>query len=137
NAVPDISENGVATLTGSYTDIGLEDAHTVTVNWEDANNSSPSTFTVAAIQDSTGTPTLTLGDTFTSSTDGAILTITSINSATGQVGFSVQHQYLDDGLAPGNNTNSDPSLIGVTVMDDDADSGSGTTTLIVHNVTPS
>src|SRR4029078_10008771 len=61
NAVPDISENGVATLTGSYTDIGVEDAHTVTVNWADANNSSPSTFTVAAIQDSTGTPTLSLG----------------------------------------------------------------------------
>ena len=69
NAVPDISENGVATLTGSYTDSGVEDAHTVTVNWADTNNGSPSTFTVAAIQDSTGTPTLSVGDTFSSSTD--------------------------------------------------------------------
>ena len=136
NAVPDISENGVATLTGSYTDIGVEDAHTVTVNWADANNGSPSTFAVPAIQDSTGTPTLSVGDTFSSSTDAAILTITSIDAATGQVGFSVQHQYLDDGLAPGNSTNSDPSIIGVTVVDDDANSGSGSTTLTVHNVIP-
>jgi hypothetical protein len=136
NAVPDISENGVATLTGSFTDSGVRDAHTVTVNWADANNSSPSTFAVPAIQNSAGTPTLSVGNTFNSSTDAAILTITSINVATGQVGFSVQHQYLDDGLAPGNNTNSDPSLIGVTVVDDDADSGSGNTMVTVHNVTP-
>jgi hypothetical protein len=137
NAPSDIAENGVATLTGSYTDIGVQDAHTVTVNWADSNNGSSSTFTVSAIQDSTGTPTLSVGNTFSPSTDGAILTVTSINATTGQVGFSVQHQYLDDGLALGNNTNSDPSLIGVTVADDDGGSGNNTTTLTVHNVKPS
>ena len=136
NAVADISENSVATLTGSYTDIGVEDAQTVTVDWADENNSSPSTFPVPAIQDSVGTPTLSVGNTFSSSTDGAILTITSIDAATGQVGFSVQHEYLDDGLAPGNNTINDPSIIGVMVMDDDASSGSGSTTLTVHNAAP-
>ena len=70
--------------------------------------------------------TLNVGDTFNSSTDSAVLTITSINGLTGQVGFTVQHQYLDDGLAPGNNTASDTSTIGVTVADDDTQSGSDT-----------
>ena len=137
DAVPEISENGDATLTGSYTDIGLVDGHTLTVNWADANNASASTFAVSAIQNAAGTATLHVGDTSNSSTDGAVLTITSINPATGQVGFSVQHQYLDDGLAPGNGTASDVSTIGVTVADDDAQSGSNTTTVTVHNVTPS
>ena len=101
NAVSDINENDVATLTGSYTDIGLLDAHTVTVNWADLNNGLASTFAVSAIRNAAGTATLHVGDTFNSSTDSAVLTVTSINAATGQVGFSVQHQYLDDGLALG------------------------------------
>jgi len=77
-----------------------------------------------------------VGDAINSSTDSAVLTITSINAATGQVGFSVQHQYLDDGLALGNNTTSDTSTIGVTVADDDTQSGSNSTTVVVHNVAP-
>jgi len=136
NAVPDIDENGIATLTGSYTDIGLLDAHSITVNWNDPNNGAASTFSVTAIQNAAGAATLNVGDTFSSSTDGAILTITSIDPSTGQVGFSVQHQYLDDGPAPGNGTTSDTSTIGVTVLDDDTQSGSNTTTVTVHNVAP-
>ena len=136
NSVPDVNENGVATLTGSYTDIGRLDAHTLTVNWGDPNNSLDSTFAVNAIQNAAGTATLNVGDTFSSSTDSAILTITSINAVTGQVGFSVQHQYLDDGLALGNSTTSDTSTIGVTVADDDAQSGNTTTTVNVQNVAP-
>src|SRR5262249_1645872 len=101
------------------------------------NNSADSTFAVNAIQNAAGTATLHVGDTFNSSTDSAVLTITSINTTTGQVGFSVEHQYLDDGLALGNNTPSDVSTIGVTVADDDTQSGSQTTTVTVHNVTPS
>ena len=136
NSVADINENGVATVTGSYTDIGLLDAHTVTVNWADPNNGSPSTFAVNAIRNAAGTATLFVGDTFNSSTDRAVLTITSIDATTGQVGFTVQHQYLDDGLALGNNTISDVSIIGVTVADDDAQNGSNTTSVTVHNVSP-
>ncbi len=136
NSVPDISENGFATLTGSYTDVGVQDAQTVTINWGDPNNGSASTFAVNAIQDTSGAATLHVGDTFNSSTDSAVLTITSVSAATGQVGFSVQHQYLDDGLALGNNTDNDISTIGVTVVDDDADSGNNTTTVTVHNVAP-
>ncbi len=136
NAVPDINENATATLTGSYTDIGLLDGHSVTVNWADPNNGLASTFAVSAIQNAAGTTTLHVGDIFNSSTDSAVLTISSIDTTTGQVGFSVQHQYLDDGLSLGNNTISDTSTIGVTVADDDAQSGSSTTLVTVHNVAP-
>ena len=47
NSVSDINENGIATVTGSYTDIGLLDAHVVTVNWDDPNNGLASTFAVS------------------------------------------------------------------------------------------
>ena len=123
NAVSDINENGTATLTGSYTDIGfLISTHLQSIG------TIPTTpqirrSTYLGLKDTTGMATLSVGDMFNSSTDRAVLTITSINAATGQVGFSVQHQYLDDGLAPGNNTPSDISTIGVTVADDDTQSG--------------
>src|SRR4051794_7721399 len=136
DAVPDISENGTAMLTGTFSDLGLQDAHTVTVTWGDANNAAVSTFSVSAIQNAGGMAVLQVGDTFNSSTDGAVLTITSIAAATGTVGFSVQHQYLDDGLALGNNRTSDTSTIGVSVVDDDGDSESGSSSVVVHNVSP-
>ena len=50
NVVSDINENGIATLTGAYTDIGLLDAHTVTIDWGDPNNGLDSTFAVNAIR---------------------------------------------------------------------------------------
>lgn len=131
NAVSAVAENGVATLTGSYTDIGLSDAHTLTVNWGDANSSTNSTFAVPA------TSGLTVNQTINSSTgDGAVLTITAINTGTGQASFSVQHRYLDDGLAPGNTTTSDTSTITVTVSDDDTGTDSETATVVVSNVAP-
>ena len=136
NVVPDINEHGTATLTGTYTDIGLLDGHTLTVDWDDPNNATDATFTIPAIRDAAGVATLNVGDTFNSSTDAAVLTITSVNTLTGQVAFSVQHQYLDDGLAPGNNTASDTSTIGVTVADDDTQSGSDTEPVLVKNVAP-
>src|SRR5262249_45683245 len=90
-----------------------------------------------AIQNSSGTTTLHAGDTFNSA-DGTVLTITSVDDAAGKVGFSVaQHQYLDDGLAPGNGTTFDVSTISVSVTDDDNEAGNNTTTVTVHNVTPS
>ncbi len=119
----DLNENGFVTLTGTYTDPGIQDTQTLTVHWDDPNNSSPSTFAIAAIQNAAGMATLGVGDMFNSSTDGAVLTITSVNASTGQVGYSVQHQYLDDGLAPGNGTISDTSTIMVSVADDDGQTG--------------
>ena len=136
NPVTMINENGVATLTGSYTDPGVLDAHTLAVNWNDPNASPPSTFSIPAIRNAAGIPTLSVGQTFSSSTDEAVLTIIFINSVTGQVDFSVQHQYLDDGLAPGNATIQDTSTISVTVTDDESESGSDTETVLVKNVAP-
>ena len=95
NAVPSINENGTATLTGSYTDIGLQDAHQLTVNWGDPNNGANSVFNIPATSTLSGTPTFTS----TGADTTTILTITSFNATTGLVTFSVQHQYLDDGLA--------------------------------------
>jgi hypothetical protein len=135
NPVADIDENGVATLTGSFTDIGKLDVHSVTVDWGDPNNATMSTFTVSAIQNAAGVATLHVNETFNSS-DGAVLTITAIDPTTGKVSFSVHHQYSDDGPAPGNGTISDTSTIGVTVADDDTQDGSSTTTVVVHNVAP-
>jgi hypothetical protein len=135
NSVSTITENGTATLTGSFTDIGKLDQHTLTVNWNDLNNPANSVFTVGAIFDAMGNTTLAAGDTFASA-DGAVLTITSVNTLTGNVTFSVQHQYLDDGVAPGNNTASDVSTISVTVADDDTGSVTQTTTVTVNNVAP-
>ena len=103
-AVAEINENGTATLTGTYTDPGLLDAHGLVVDWNDPNDPRDSTFAIPALRDAAGVPTLAVGDTFSSSTDMAVLTITSIESIGGSVfvGFRVQHQYRDDGVAPGN-----------------------------------
>jgi hypothetical protein len=130
NAVTAITENNTATVTGNFTDIGLSDVHTMTVNWGDANNTTNSTFSIPA------TKNLTNNQTINSSTDSALLTITNVNTTTGQVTFSVQHKYADDGVAPGNNTASDNSTITVTVADDDTGSGNNTATVTVNNVVP-
>ena len=130
NSVQPVLENGTATLTGSFTDIGLADTHTLLVNWGDPNNSTKSTFVVLA------TSGLAVSETINSTTDSAVLTITALNSATGQVSFSVQHKYADDGLALGNGTDSDTSTIAVTVTDDDGENGANTRFVAVSNSAP-
>ncbi len=108
-----INENEAATLTGMITDPGLLDEHEVVIEWDDPNASADSTFVVPA------TGTLNVGDTFNSTTDGAVLEITAVDLSIGQVSFSVQHVYADDGIAPGNGTASDVSTISAVVSDDD------------------
>jgi hypothetical protein len=108
----------------------------VVVNWGDPNSTAQSNFTVPAIQNAAGTAMLTVNQTVTSSADGAVLTITSIDKTTGQVGFSVQHQYLDDGNAVGNATASDTSTISVSATDLDAQSGANSTQVTVNDVAP-
>jgi hypothetical protein len=130
-----INENGVADVTGTFTDAGLYDAHTLTVNWGDPNNGSPSTFEFPAIYPYSY-PYLFQGAYLYSTTDSAVLTVTSVDATTGQIGFHVQHQYVDDGLAPGNGTDSDLAVIKVTVTDDDGASASSTRFLIVNNTPP-
>ncbi len=134
-----IDENDALTLTGSYTDIGLLDTQTLVLNWGDSNDAALATFDInKAIKQVTNTGDGTLAnwlavnDTFFSSTDDSILTITSIDDVTGTVTFSVTHQYLDDGLseagwlpatAAGNGTASDNVTISATIADDDSTIG--------------
>jgi hypothetical protein len=106
--VVDINENDYATLTGSFTNPDLDSTHTVVVDWDDPNDATDSTFDLGA------TSSLFVGQTFNSS-DGAVLEVTDLDLSTGTVSFSVKHQYLDDGKAPGNATISDTSTIKVTV----------------------
>lgn len=128
SSVADISENGVATLNGSFFDAGRYDEHDLIVDWDDPNYGTNSTFAIDP------TVSLSVNDTFNSSTDSAVLTITSVSGGT--VGFTVQHQYLDDGVAPGNGTAEDTSSITVTVSDDDLGDGADTTDVLVQNVDP-
>jgi hypothetical protein len=133
--VPAINENGTANVTGTFTDAGTYDAHTLTVNWGDPNNGSPSTFNFPALNPYYYSY-LSAGTSLSSTTDSAILTITSLDRTTGQIGFSVQHRYLDDGLAPGNVTESDVSVVSVTVTDDDGGSGSSARFVTISNAAP-
>ena len=129
NTVAPVSENGSATLTGTFTDPDVAQTHTLTVDWGDPNSSTDSTFAIPA------TSSLTVNQTINSSSDTAVLTITAVNTTTGLVTYSVQHRYTDDGAAPGNNTASDISTVTVTVSDG-LNSGSDTTTATVNNVVP-
>jgi len=122
-----INENDTFTLTGSFTDFGLADTHQVDVDWGDPNDAAHSIVTLPA------TSSLAVGNTFSSS-DGATLTITGLAGPT--VSFSVTHQYLDDGPAPGNGTSSDTSSVLVTVTDNNGGSGNAGTTVVVNNVNP-
>ena len=61
---------------------------------------------------------------FPSTTEDSVLTITSVNAETGEIKFTVTHQFLDDGVSgtpwPGDNhTPFDKSTLHVTVADDD------------------
>ena len=143
-----INENGTVELTGTFKDIGRLDTHTLTIDWDDPNNGLDSVFELAAIFEldtapGVLTPQLMVGDMLASVTtgDATMLEITSINSATGTIGYLVLHQYLDDGLAgstpPGaNGTSEDTSTIVVTVTDDDTGEGTAEQTVLVKNVAP-
>jgi hypothetical protein len=130
-----INENGTANVTGTFTDAGLYDAHTLTVNWGDPNGGSSSTFNFPAIYPYSY-PYVIPGTTLYATADSDVLTITSVDPTTGQIGFQLQHQYLDDGLAPGNATDSDISVVSVTVTDDDGGSGTSSRFVTVNNASP-
>lgn len=126
-----ILENESVSLTGSFRDQNLGDSHTVVVDWDNPNDGSDSTFDVPA------TLSLSVGDTFSSSTDGAVLEITALDVTTGEVSFDVSnHQYFDDGVAPGDNLPDETSTIQVTVSDDGGLSEQATASLLVKNVDP-
>ncbi|WP_253157615.1 pre-peptidase C-terminal domain-containing protein [Stieleria tagensis] len=107
----EIFEHESISLVGSYQDRDLDDSHSVVIDWDDPNAAN-STFAVPAIH------SLSIGDTFASSSDDAQLQITALDHAIGSVHYTVtEHQYLDDGTAPGNATTEDTSTVSVTVTD--------------------
>ena len=130
NSVAAINENGTATVTGSFSDPGTLDTFSVVVDWADPNHSADSTFALGKIS------SLSQNQTFNSSTDGAVLTVTNVDATNDTVAFRVQHQYLDDGAAPGNGTTFDTSDIVVTVTDDDTGSASQQESVKISNIDP-
>jgi hypothetical protein len=119
NAPSNVAVNSTATLTGSFTDIGLLDQHVILADWGD---SAAPQFLVSAIQNAAGAATLTVNQTINSTDNSAVLTVTSINSTTGQVGFSIQHVYTASGTS---------IPISVTVLDDDGLNNSSSTSISV------
>ena len=85
-----IDPSGAATVTGSYTDSGVEDSHTMTVAWGDSTSTQ---FNVGAIG------TLNVGQTFTSGSH--VLTITSADTSAGHVEFSLTGHNYDDSTISG------------------------------------
>jgi len=79
----------------------------VTVDWDNANDTADSNFeldSIFSINAATGalTQELLVGETFTSTNvndPGKVLAVTGVNTTTGVITFSVNHQYLDDGVS--------------------------------------
>jgi hypothetical protein len=136
----DIQEHGTTTLSGTITDIGLLDTHEVGIDWSDSNDTLPAHFDLPAIfviDPADGSLTQVLGTAgqteFASTTEDSVLTITAVDTATGVITFTVQHQYLDDDPT---HTPTDIYEIVASVTDDDTASGNATTTFLVSNVAP-
>jgi len=115
----DINESETLTLTGAFQDPGSLDTFTAEIAWGDG--SADSTFTLPDIGG------LTAGDTFNSTTDSAVFTVTSIDGSAGEVGFSVDHTYQNDGSIN----------IDVSVTDDDTGVGTAAVQLeVLDGTTP-
>jgi hypothetical protein len=114
NTVGMVHENGVATLTGSITDVDPLDTFTLDVNWGDPL--SPN-----------NVQAFTLGATALTQAANGI----DWNPATRM--FSIQHQYLDDNPSV---TIRDTYTIHVTATDDDTLTGTDSETVLVENVDP-
>lgn len=110
-AAVDINENEITTLRGEIVDPGLLDTFVLSLNWNDQ----------------TAVQSIPLG-TEPVDVDGI-----TWDPETRQ--FSVEHQYLDDGLTPGGSPRFDYQ-VDVTVTDDDTGSIDSTTTVRVTNVAP-
>jgi hypothetical protein len=98
-------------LGGGYTDIGLLDAHILTVDWGD---STVSTFAISAILTPNSGLTLASGNSFSSSTDGGTLYVDSIDVITGEVRYAILHSYAAAGEV----------TVKISVVDDDGGVGS-------------
>src|SRR5262245_50889515 len=129
DSTPDtIDEGNFLPVIGSFSDLGIDDAYTLTVQW--GGSLSASTFQLPSIR------TLLPG-TFSSTTDNRTLSVNSVDTANGRVTFVVSRMIRDDGSSPGNGTPADDQVVVVTVADDDTGSGSAERHVTVHNVAPS
>ena len=134
DAVSPINENGTATVTGTITDAGRLDSHEVTINWGDVNDTTDAVFDLGAllaVDTIDGTTSANLSTGTIVAANGDILTITSVNPASGEIGFSVTHRYYDDGPT---GTFGDDVTISVTVADDDTASVTETAVLHINDV---
>jgi hypothetical protein len=123
NAAPTVSiaatvldPTRTTTLTGTITDAGTLDSHTLVINWGDGI----STFQLPAAS------TLTPGSGFTL-LDGTKLDITSVDAARQIISFEVQHTYADNPVGGS-------FSITANVTDKDAGVGAASFTLIVDTL---
>jgi hypothetical protein len=105
-----IAENDTYTLTGTFSDAGILDTHTVLINWGPVEGT---TTIKTAGPNPTGATLISLGG--------------------GKWQFTASHKYLDDNPTA---TSSDVYPIGVTVTDDDGGSDNDSTVVTVNNVAP-
>ena len=81
-----IDEGDMVILSGAFQDPGILDEHKLTIDWDDPNNAAKSTFALPA------TTNLSDGDSFSSSSDGAVLT----DAAEATPGRHVELQFAGD-----------------------------------------
>ena len=96
-------------LAGSFSDPGMLDTFTLSVDWGDASTAAFDLPEVGALR---------VGRRFGSTSDSSRLTITGVDAATGEVSFSIEHLYTDVGSVD----------IEVAVGDDDSGLTTETTT---------
>jgi hypothetical protein len=125
--VVSVNEGQIFTLSGTLSVLTKSETYELALDWSDPNNTAGSTFDLPQA-DSLGT-----NDTFNSSTDSAVLTLTSVTIGDYvTANFSVDYQYRDDGASPGNGTAQDAATITASLTP-----GSGLSAeLTVNNVTP-
>jgi ELWxxDGT repeat protein len=107
-----VDENGIVTVTGTFTDPGTLDTHKVEIDWSGAGPGEGNTTITTAGPNPAGT---------------------SLSFLNGVWTFSATHQYLDDNPT---GTSADSYLIGVDVSDDDQGTAGKTTLITVTNVAP-
>jgi hypothetical protein len=139
NAIATISENGTATLTGTYTDPGTQDTHELDIDWDDDGTFDQTVivtggaFTVTR-QFLDDNPTGTSSDTHDVNVrlrddDGGIATatrsLTVINFAPSITNLAVSSPVLENGMATLTGTYTDPGTQDTHQLDIDWD-GDGT-----------
>lgn len=117
NPVTAINEDAIATLSGTITDANAGDFFSLDITWDDGN-----------------TQTINFPDPDDLSPDPLPAGVTW-NAETGA--FTVEHQYLDDGLTPGGIPQHTYTVSAEATDSTNEMSGQEQTTVLVNNVNPS